>query len=163
MSRHAKRRAWTASDQLDWVGHADTEGVGARQPEDHDPSGGGGYLDECTTPQVWADVKLRELAEMGLPRVLLDVASAIGYDSFMVMWRVLDAAPELHSDSGSMIELQMRRFRSFQRYQRNKFIESLAPFLDDAAIQRRVEVELGEKLSLRHVHRRAARRRVADT
>lgn len=163
MNGHAKRRGWAASDQLDWVGHTDTEGVGARQPGGNAPSGGGGYLDECTTPQVWADVKLRELAEMGMPRVLLQVAQAIGYDSFMVMWRVLDAAPELHSDSGSMIELQMRRYRSFQRYQRNKFIEALAPFLGDAEIQRRVEDELGEKLSLRHVHRRASRRRVGGT
>lgn len=160
MSQHVKRRAWDPSQQLDWVGHEDVQGVGARQPDEHAPPGGGGYLDECSTPQVWTDAKLRELADMGLPRVFLDVARAIGYDNFLTMWRILDSAVELRSDSDSMIELQMRRYRSFQRYQRNRFIEALAPFLSDGEIHSRVASELGEKLSLDHVSRLAGRRRM---
>lgn len=162
MTRHAKRRAWDASQQLDWVGHEDVQGVGARQPEAHAPAGGGGYLDECTTPQVWADVKLRELADMGLPRVFLDVAVAIGYDNFLTMWKILDADYERRDNTdGRMIEIEMRRFRSFRRFQRNRFIESLAPFMECEAIRDRVEDELGENLSLHHVRRLANRRRIA--
>lgn len=147
--------------QLDWVGHDDAQGVGARQPEAHAPGRGGGYLDECTTPQVWADVKLRELADMGLPRVFLDVASAIGYDNFLTMWRILDSAVELRSDSDSMIELQMRRFRSFQRYQRNRFIEALAPFLSESEIHAKVTAELGENITRKHLHKILRRHRIA--
>ena len=90
-----------------------------------------------------------------------DVAREIGYDAFMRMWRVLDAAEETHSDSGSMLEIQMRRFSSWRRYQRNRFIESLVDMgLDDAAIRARVTVELGEELSPSHIRRLAKRRRV---
>lgn len=164
MTQHAKRRAWDASQQVDWVGHDDAQGVGARQPEVHAPGRGGGYLDECTTPQVWEDVKFRELADMGLPLVWLEVARAIGYDNFIKMWKILDADYERKDNTdGRMIELEMRRFRSFRRYQRNRFIEALAPFLDNAAIRVRVYQELGENLSLNHVKRLANRRRIATS
>jgi hypothetical protein len=97
---------------------------------------------------------------MGLPAIWLDVARDLGYDRFLAMWRRLDAAVELRSESDSMIEIQMRRYSSFQRYQRNRFIESLAPFLGNAEIRDRVKVQLGEKLSLNHVRRLANRARV---
>lgn len=160
MTQHEKRSAWHAGMQLDWVGHDDTEGVGARQPEAHGHGGGGGYLHECTTPQVWEDVKLRELADMGLPLIWMEVAQAIGFDAFMTMWRLLDAEYERRADAGSMIEIELRRYRSYLRYQRNRFIEALAPFLDDDAIRSRVADELGESLSIDHVRRLANNRRV---
>lgn len=162
MTRHAKRRAWHASQQLDWVGHDDTQGVGARQPDAHDPGRGGGYLDECITPQVWADVKLRELADMGLPRVFLDIAQAIGYDNFLTMWKILDADYDRRDNTdGRMIEIELRRFRSFRRYQRNRFIEALAPFMGCDAIRTKVLAELGEDLTLRHVRKLVKKRRIA--
>ncbi|MEN6305794.1 MAG: hypothetical protein ABFD96_23920 [Armatimonadia bacterium] len=106
-------------------------------------------------------MKLRELADMGLPRVFLDVATAIGYDNFLTMWRILDSAVELRSDSDSMIELQMRRFRSFQRYQRNRFIEALAPFLSESEIHAKVTAELGENITRKHLHKILRRHRIA--
>lgn len=161
MKWHGKRSTMNASQQLDWVGHDDEEGVGARQAQAHDPGRGGGYLYECTTPQVWEDVKFRELADMGLPLIWLEVARAIGYDSFIKLWQLLDADYERRDDAGSMIELELRRYRSFRRFQRNRFIEALAPLMDNEAIQLRVRVELGENLSLHHVRRLANRRRIA--
>ena len=156
-----RRSAAHAGVQLDWVDTAMGEGVGARQAHDTAPAGGGGYLNECTSPELWDKAKLRELTDMGLPQVWLDVSREIGYDAFMRMWRVLDAAEETHSDSGSMLEIQMRRFSSWRRYQRNRFIESLVDMgLDDAAIRARVTVELGEELSPSHIRRLAKRRRV---
>jgi hypothetical protein len=106
-------------------------------------------------------VKFRELADMGLPLIWLEVARAIGYDSFIKLWQLLDADYERRDDAGSMIELELRRYRSFRRFQRNRFIEALAPLMDNEAIQLRVRVELGENLSLHHVRRLANRRRIA--
>lgn len=161
LQRGEMRSGWDATDQLDWVGYAELEGVGARQAGDQGGYGGGGYQDECIDPELFEDGRVRELAEMGLPRVWLAVAEQIGYDNFMAMWRVLDAAMELRSDSDSMILVQLRRYRSFQRFQRNRYIESLAPLLSDAEIQMRVIAELDEKLHLSHIRRIARRRRIA--
>lgn len=155
------RSAERAGAQLDWVGHDQEHGVGARQARPRPSRRGGGYLHECTGPEVWEEAKIRELAAMGLPEVWLAVAREIGYDRFMAVWRILDAAIELRSDSDSMIEVQLRRFSSFRRYQRNRFIEALASLgATDKEIRGRVKRELGEDLSLSHIYRLASRRRV---
>lgn len=157
------RSADDAGVQLDWVAQVTGQGVGARQARPHAPRRGGGYLDECIAPQLSADARFRELEEMGLPAVWMTLAHAIGYDHFMTMWRVLDAAQEMHSDSGSMIELQMRRYSSFKRFQRNRFVESLVDLgLSDTAIKERLKVELGEELSISHIGRLTAPRRVVE-
>lgn len=150
-----------ALGQLDWVEQVTGQGVGARQACPSRPRRGGGYLDECIAPQLSADARLRELEEMGLPAVWLTLAHAIGYDHFMTMWRVLDAAQEMHSDSGSMIELQMRRYGSFKRFQRNRYVETLVDMgLSDTVIKDRLRVELDEELSISHIGRLTAPRRV---
>lgn len=161
MKSREKRSEWHARMQLDWVGDLPGHGVGARQPGQRLRPRGGGYLNECTTPELWEEAKFRELADMGLPGVWLAVAREIGYDKFMALWRILDAAIELRSDSDSMIEVQLRRFASFRRYQRNRFIEALANLgCTDKEIRLRVRRELGEDLSLYHIYRLASKRRV---
>lgn len=155
------RSAETAHGQLDWVEQATGQGVGARQGTPARPGRGGGYLDECMPSQLSSDARFRELEEMGLPGIWLTLAHAIGYDHFMTMWRVLDAAQEMHSESGSMIELQMRRYSSFKRYQRNRFVETLVDMgLSDTAIKERLRCELGEELSISHIGRLTTPRRV---
>lgn len=157
---HEIRSADPAGAQLDWVNDEAGQGVGARHRHDQPTPGGGGYLGECTSSQLWEDAKFRELADMGLPQVWLDVARDIGYDAFMRLWRRLDAAVELRSESESMIEVQLRRYSSFQRYQRNRFVEALVNMgLSPPEIKTRVKVELGEDLSVRHLVRLAARGR----
>lgn len=157
---HEMRSAAHAGAQLDWVNDEATQGVGARQGHGLPAPGGGGYLDECTPSQLWEEARLRELAEMGLPQVWLDVAREIGYDPFMRMWRVLDSAVELRSEADSMILVQMRRYASFQRFQRNRFIESLVDMgFSGGEIRDRVNREIGEQLSLSHIHRLAKRLR----
>lgn len=161
MNRRERRSGWHARAQLDWVGDLPSTGVGARQAGPRLRAGGGGYLNECNTPELWEEAKFRELADMGLPGVWLAVAREAGYDKFMAIWRILDAAIELRSDSDSMIEVQLRRFGSFRRYQRNRFIEALANLgCTDKEIRGRVKRELGEDLSLSHIYRLAAPRRV---
>lgn len=156
------RSAALAGAQLDWVNDEAMQGVGARHRHDLGPGGGGGYLDECISAELWEDAKFRELAAMGLPQVWLDVAHDIGYDAFMRVWRRLDAASELLSDGESMIEVQLRRYASFQRYQRNRFIEALVDLgMEGPAIRDRVAREIGDNLSLRHIQRIARTRRVA--
>lgn len=158
---HERRSGAHAGAQVDWVGHADVQGVGARHCESLAPTGGGGYLDECTPPELWEDAKFRELADMGLPSVWLEVAHDLGYEPFMRMWRRLDAAIEMRSDTESMIEVQLRRYSSFQRYQRNRFIEALVAMgVGTREIRDRVQKDLGEDLSHTHIRRLAARRRV---
>lgn len=157
---HETRSAAPAGTQLDWVNDEATQGVGARHGHGLPAPGGGGYLDECTPSQLWEEARLRELAEMGLPQVWLDVARQIGYDPFMRMWRVLDSAVELRSEADSMILVQMRRYASFQRFQRNRFIESLVDMgFSGVEIRDSVNREIGEQLSLSHIHRLAKRLR----
>ena len=103
-----------------------------------------------------------ELDVMGMPDWFLEIADAIGFDHTLAMWRILDAQRELQSDDGLMINLQLRPFASYQRYQRNRFIESLGALgMPVAEIRLKVKRELGEDLSLRHILRLAGRRRVA--
>lgn len=98
---------------------------------------------------------------MGLPGVWLEVARAIGYEHFMVMWAILDRSMALRSESESMIEVQLRRLASYHRFQRNRFIEALASAgMPDRQIQRALEAQLGEKLSISHISRLAGPRRV---
>lgn len=100
---------------------------------------------------------------MGMPEVWLKVAHSIGFDGFLLVWRILDAEESIRSDSDSAIEIRLRRFRSFERYQRNRLIESLVDEgLSDTVIRERVAVELGEELSLSHIGRLTGARRVGQ-
>lgn len=161
-----------ARGQMDWVGGLPAptgpRGVGGRQAPGPARLAGAGYLDECTIPDVWERAKIRELADMGLPRMWLRVAIALGYDQFIELWRLVDESADSMLDSsatlhpgGSMIEMRLRRFSSFRRFQRNRYVEALAaqgvPYDEIRDI---VAADLGEKLSPRHIHRLAERRRV---
>ena len=131
--------------------------------------GGGGYLNECNRSDVSKRdlevAKIRELEDMGLPNIWLRVARAIGFENFMQFWRIVDTAAEHRemrlSDNESMIEVQMRRYASFKRYQRNRFIETLAAGGHSATeIQQAVKGQLGESLSRNHIVRLARRGRM---
>lgn len=161
MNDHEKRSGNAAGAQLDWVGHAPGQGVGARQGRARGGRRGGGYLNECTPSELWEEAKIRELAEMGLPGFWLEVVREIGFDRFILLWRRLDREASMRADSDSMILVQLRRFSSYERYQRNRFIEALAGMgLSPADIRARVLSDLGEELSDRHILRLSARRRV---
>ena len=147
----------------------DARGVGARQGDLFGPAGGGGYLNECNRSEVSKRdlevAKIRELEDMGLPNIWLRVARAIGFENFMQFWRIVDTAAEHRemrlSDNESMIEVQMRRYASFRRYQRNRFIETLAAGGHSATeIQQAVKGQLGESLSRNHIVRLARRGRM---
>lgn len=90
---------------------------------------------------------------MGLPAAQLRIARAIGVDAFLTVWRMLDEEPAYRTDKGDL-QVTMRPFRSYLRYQRNRFIEALfAQGLDREQIRERVRLELCETLSKSHINR----------
>lgn len=165
MTKHETRSARRARADLAVQHDDEAQGVGARQGDLFPSPGGGGYLNECTSSKLLEEAKIREFSDMGLPAIWIRVANAIGYDNFLQFWRILDTAAELQevrrSENESMIEVQLRRYTSFKRYQRNRWIETLAANgLPNAVIQQAVKQRLGEKLDRSHIRRLAIRGRM---
>lgn len=111
------------------------------------PPVGGGYLSICmpyefSAPPVsrrkFSDPRIAQLEAMGLQRVLIDVAEAIGFEAFMTAWKIFDAAPELRDQGPSHLRLTMRPIGSWRRYLRNCYIEQLfaAGLTNDEVLQR---------------------------
>ena len=69
------------------------QGVGGRQKETHMPPNRGGYLDNCTHSD-FLDPRIEELRQIRLPQMWIDMANAIGIDSFLKVWEMLDSASE---------------------------------------------------------------------
>lgn len=132
-------------------------GVGGRHGPTPPPPGGGGYLNICTPPEFRApsvDPRLDDLSEMGLPEVWLRVAKEIGVDAFFAMWRILDAEQSMLADAESLIEVRLRRWRSYQRHFRNRYIELLsAAGTGKQEIRARVAQQLGEETSPSNINR----------
>lgn len=147
------------------------EGVGARQGDPGPQDGGGGYQDVCTVLEFQKnsptskksaprDPRLEEFRRMGLGRVWLQVAEEIGADAFLAVWRILDADPSSwHNET--ILRVMLRPYRSYLRYQRNRFIEVMvAQGLKPHEIKRRLVRQLGENVSHRHIERLAAMVRI---
>lgn len=144
------------------------DGVGGRQGAPLSPGRGGGYLDECTAPEFlkktaalekkMRDPRLDELRRIGLQRPWIEVAEAIGVDAVLTLWRILDADPS-SSCNGTTLRVPLRSWKTYLRYQRNRYIEDLRQRgLSYREIQRRVLVQLGEKLHVDHIRMILGRR-----
>ena len=94
---------------------------------------------------------------MGLPRTWLQVAEAIGVDAFLQMWRILDQDESMLVSghlrgAGMVIEVRLRPYRSYLRFQRNRYIETLAALkVPCATIREMLKRQLGEEISERHI------------
>lgn len=161
-----KRSQGHGNDQIPLDLPSPVPGVGARQAPSPSPQGGGGYQDVCTVLEFGKktpageknaparDPRLDDLQRMGLPRTWLDVAEAIGVDAFLTAWKILDDSPSNWNRWGSGLEISLRRYRVFLRYQRNRLIEAMsANGLTPPEIKRRLERQLRERLSIRHINR----------
>lgn len=146
----------------------DEQGVGARQEEAPHPTVGGGYQDVCTgmkfekkstTEKIdRRDPRLDDLRIMGLQRPWLLVAEEIGVDAMLAAWRILDADPSSSYD-GTTLRVPLRSWRTYLRYQRNRYIDSLRNHgLAPQEIQKRLQRQLGERVSISHIKRLAAKR-----
>lgn len=163
--RGEKRHSEQGIAGLSGQGEADEQGVGARQGDLPLPPRGGGYLHICTGLNFCAraprgdDPRIGELRRMGLPRWALAVAERLGVDSLLELWRIMDADPTSHGKEGRLV-VTIRLYRSFLRFQRNRFIEALATTgSPPAEIQRRVQRQLGERISIETVRRISGQRR----
>jgi len=138
--------------------------VGARQGQTDPRLAGGGYPETCTVLKFSArppeaeknrDPRLNELQRIGLKRVWLDVAAEIGVDAFLAMWRILDADESSRHKEG-FLQIHLKLYRSFLRYQRNRYIEALAAQgYKPIEIQHSLTRQLREPVSLRHISRLA--------
>lgn len=144
--------------------HSQTEidkampGVGARQEDQYPCPGGGGYQDNCTllkfsAPEKKRDPRLDELADMGLQQVWLQVAQEIGVDNFLKIWRILDSDSSNIGDDGRIL-IALRGYGGYLRFQRNRYIEALTDQgLNPLQIKERLQKQLSEKISTRHISR----------
>jgi hypothetical protein len=132
-------------------------GVGDRQRLSTPRRGGGGYLNGRIPSELRErDPRLRELEDIGLAAHWLMVAREVGYDAFVAIWRALSALPQLRDDNGQ-VALTLRPIRAYERYQRNRYVESLVRLgFDSARIRRELQDGLGERLSKRHMNRLVA-------
>lgn len=139
---------------------AAAEGVGGRQTDPSPSQGGGGYLNICKILNFQPsgepkkiDPRLEELKKMGLQHVWIRVAEEIGFDAFLSVWRILDADPASYG-GGGRLEIPLRAYSSYLRYQRNRYIETLTEMGCDAKqIRDRLKEQLRERISLRHISR----------
>lgn len=142
--------------------------VGGRRRSDPAPAIGGGYQDNCNVFEFHAaekkiagasaDPRLAELAQMGLPDYWLQVADYLGFDAFLGMWRILDgnrnSIPASNRSGGNSMAPTLRTYNNYLRFQKNRFIETLAAQgVEPREIQRRVASQLCETISLVHIRR----------
>ncbi len=91
---------------------------------------------------------------MGLAAVWIRVAETIGFDAFIAAWRIFDAEASVRSNRTEMLQPLLRPYRSYLRFQRNRYIEALcAGGMQPKEIQEAVKRDLCEKVSLRHISR----------
>lgn len=128
--------------------------VGARQTPPAGPGGGGGYQKIRGSQNFeFADPRLAELREIGLPKVWLAVAERVGFDAWMDVWRLLDAEEQLQEGEGTL-RMRLRRYGAYLRYQRNRYIQALAlQGVPAAQVRRMLAKNLGEHLTESHVER----------
>jgi len=114
--------------------------------------------------KIARDPRIDELRSGGLSWRWLTIAETIGYDSFVVMWRM---ASELFMDSDiertSTIRIVIPHARKLERIQRDRLIVSLASEgLDVADIQnelkKRIQWNLGRRQIARIIEKSACRR-----
>lgn len=97
---------------------------------------------------------------MGMSAHWVGVAHVIGFDAFLALWRYLDSREALVHDSGQL-KIWLRRFSAYQRFQRNRYIETLARAGYSARqIRRLLEDRLCESMTERNVQLILGKRRL---
>ena len=130
-------------------------GVGGRHRNPPPPPEGGGYLDVYTKngEPLLIDPRLGELAEAGLSTLWLRVASVVGVDQFLVIWRLLDEV-NAGAEVRDAVRLRVPLFSNYEKMQRNKLILAYQQAgQPPEEIQKKLKVDLCEDISLRHIKR----------
>ena len=132
------------------------QGVGARHKQSHLQQGGGGYLDVCTETKIQGlekkprDPRIDELKKAGVSWKWITLAETIGYDDFVVVWRMLTSLFEKPDDY--MVRMVIPHAKKLERIQRNLFIQTLSESHPTKEIPK-LMAELGMPISLPQVYR----------
>jgi len=106
------------------------KGVGARHRQTHPAAQGVGYLDNCNKTQTLPlgeklrDPRIEELREEGISWQWIAIADAIGYDNFIMMWRMVSGFD--HNPYSSMVRIFIPHSRKLDKIQRNRFIATMS-------------------------------------
>lgn len=88
---------------------------------------------------------------MGLSSMWIEVSEAVGPEAFVQIWEILDR--HATEDYGNL-RIRIPRFRKFLRFQRNRFLLTLARAgYGTEEIQRRLQEEVDETLHVEHVRK----------
>lgn len=166
--RRSSTRGITPGATLDArQGTATARPPGGRQTDPPPPRQGGGYQDSCNTParavgasaRAARDPRIEELRRVGIGRVWIRVAEAVGFEDFLRVWHVLASDTSVQDERSRVLVPSPTRY---QLYQRNQLIKTLAGAgAELEAICERVRRELGETLTPKRV-KRLLRDRLAD-
>ena len=151
------------------------DGVGGRHGLGSVLAGGGEYLNNCAlqnfsvsnpTPDKKnaggrpRDPRFCELEKIGIPSVWLRIAERVGFDTFLDIWRMLSDDESVRHDGGARLP-KLRCYSAYSRYQRNKYICSLAEQgMPAGVIQEALRKNLREYLDITNVQRIAKRVKV---
>lgn len=100
-----------------------------------------------------------------MPMAVIHLAERIGVDPFLEMWRVLDGDMWFRDwrNGYEAVCLRLWRYRWYERYQRNRYIETLIDAgMGYAQVAEAVRARMGEKMTpgnVRKVSKRAKMRR----
>lgn len=145
-------------------------GVGARQAAPGLSTQGGGYQDVCTVLEFQKksagaektapprDPRIDDLRAIGVLPEWVRAAEEVGVDAVLTIWRIMDASPSALAHGGASLRVSLPLYRTFLRYQRNRYIETLRDGgLSPHQIRTRLQRQFGERLSLSHIRRICAR------
>lgn len=150
-----------------------SQGVGARQGDPASSPRGGEYLNNCNlqnfsnpAPAPDAEKKRRdprfeELERIGIPAAWMRVAERVGFDVWLDIWRMLSEDASVRHDGGARLP-KLRCFSSYSRYQRNRYIRSLAEQgMPPPVIQRALRDNLREHLDITNIVRISRKVRIS--
>jgi len=139
--------------------------VGARQIRPNSSGGVSGYQDECTAAnnsnnsnsgkhnREHHDPRIGELIENGLSWRLVAVAEAIGYDSFIMLWRVTTTVFS-DPDRPYSVRVTMPSINRLKTIERNRLIMTMASSRMNVDLIRNEVVRItGRNISERQVYR----------
>lgn len=133
-----------------------TIGVGVRHSPTSTTSQGGGYLQNYTVfkpldKKNERDPRLDELRQIGLHHTWQKIAEEIGFDNFLKMWRTLDSETQCQ-DARYGLLINLRRYKSYERYQRNCYILScVSAGLKKTEISLKTSNAFREKIDKRYI------------
>ncbi len=151
--------------------NANDSQVGGRQQALRLAPGGGGYQNVCTAPgdavgapaapAPTTDPRIAELRRVGLPRIWIALAQAIGFDAFVVAWQTLMR----HGHVDDRNRIVVPNLQRYMRFQRNQMIRQLvADGFGIDEVQQKVKDATGESCpNLTSGAQRSVRRMAHET